>query len=800
MKFYNVDIYLAFYSKLGELYIDIDNISKATECQSRCQIIAKDTYQNYENFKLLSALIDIKIEKHNAGINALLKLLQNSASADVFDYCFKNRVIKYLLKYIAPKEYENVLFPLLLKNIDELFGFSELFKAEFKFHKSLICLKSAMFYASELIRNKVAVPKYLEILINLAKMSYDFGFHNKALQLFEQGMYFVETENISGELFYKLHIGAIRTLSIMKNYPRAFTLIDKLEKRLEYCEDIEYQVRLYYEKALCKSKFGNDKEALQIFKYIEEKLLEHCKYDFFKARYKAKINNQKCFILLKNYEIKKAVELYNQSLKGLNAYRHTFEYAETLCGIAQTLSANEIHADSLKFFMTAFNKFYENYSINRLINSMQLISKHYIRAGDINEAMYYIDEAIRILEIRENIQELPLLYSQKAKIYLLQNLYQKAEEFFKKDLSITKQTENIHSLAFSYYHLGLVYQKQDMTNIAETYLKKSLEYFNVIDNPNNKILVLLQLAINNAKIGLVKYVTKYLNDAENCWKYAKNRLLQAHILLVKGICYTILNKRGKQIEELFKSAIKLYENLDPLNNDLIEAYYELSIYYEKTANFKDAINCLKSSIEICKKIGLFEKVNFLLEKLNQLSELETQKMKLLSMTGADNDYVEENDNALKVSNKYLVIFFVDIRGFTTISENLEIAKLESLLNDFYTSVTKIITQNNGIINKFIGDSVLALFNMSGNDNNPEEKAIKSAKEILIRLEGINQRRKNTGEPIIEIGIGINAGNVLLGAFGSFQRLEYTAIGDAVNTAARLQDLAKKNEVLITESV
>jgi len=423
-----------------------------------------------------------------------------------------------------------------------------------------------------------------------------------------------------------------------------------------------------------------------------------------------------------------------------------------------------------------------------------------MRNGDVNEALYYLDMAIHLLEMREDFQELPLFYSQKAKIYLLQENYQKAEEFFRKDLNITKQTDNIHSLAFSHFHLGIAFQKQNILSLAETHLKKAIEYFNVIDNVNNKIPALLYLAINNAKLGIMKYAMKYITDAEESWKITKDRGLQAKISLTKGICYTLLNKRSESIENLFKTAIKIMKNIDPLNFELIDAYYELSIYYQNNNKTKEAVECLKNSIELGEKIGLANKVSVLLKHLNTISAVEMQKLKLKSLTGSDETISSENENELSVSEKELVIFFIDIRGFTTISEQLDILKLQSFLNDFYSTVTKVITLNGGMINKFIGDSVLALFNVNEIDPDAEEKAIKSAKEILSRLNSLNQRRANNNEPIIEAGIGINSGKVLLGVFGSFQRRDYTAIGDNVNIAARLQSIAGKYEIYISENV
>ncbi|HPN31031.1 MAG TPA: adenylate/guanylate cyclase domain-containing protein [bacterium] len=799
MQFFDYDIFMAVYIKVGELYLEVDNKSKASECLSICVSYSIEKKTSSPLIEFLNSLMLANLDQKSKGIINLINLLNARDENSVFDFYFKNKIICCLKKLIPQPNYEEMLFPILNSKLKEFYDESLNAINKSEFHKALFLLKYALNYADEVQKNKLAVDFFPYIAYEKAKFLFRFGFHKLSKELLERVIQYIDTEKIHQDLLFDYYMMLIQVSQYMKNYSYAFQIIANAEKNPDIMKYNEKKICLFFEKALCKSKFGDDNESLALFNEIENNFLPNIKEKKFSDIFKVKINNERSFILSKNYEFKQAFDLYVKSFAVIKAYPQSDEYGETIRGIAGVIQLNENGGEALKFMQESLELFGKIHNINQRIITMKNIAKYYIRTGDLNESLYYLDESIRLLEIREDFQELPLLYSQKAKLFLMQDNYSKAEEFFKKDLNITKQTDNIHSLAFSYFHLGITFQKQNLNSVAESHLKKSLEYFNIIDNVNNKIPVMLQLAINNAKCGIPKLALKYIADAEDGWRITKDRILQAKISLTKGVCYNYLGKRGDNIENLFKSAIKILKNIDPLHFDLIDAYFELAMYYEKTNNLRESVENIKKSIELSEKIGLSEKVNHLLKRLSEISLIESQKFRMKTLTGSDSTELIDSEDNLKVSEKYLTIFFIDIRGFTTISEQLDIAKLQSFLNDFYSSVTKVISANKGIVNKFIGDSVLALFNINSDDEQNEENAIKSAKEIINRISSVNQRRKNSGEAMINVGIGINSGNVLLGSFGSLQRIDYTAIGDNVNLAARLQSIAGKGEILISES-
>ncbi|WP_022846756.1 adenylate/guanylate cyclase domain-containing protein [Desulfurobacterium sp. TC5-1] len=136
------------------------------------------------------------------------------------------------------------------------------------------------------------------------------------------------------------------------------------------------------------------------------------------------------------------------------------------------------------------------------------------------------------------------------------------------------------------------------------------------------------------------------------------------------------------------------------------------------------------------------------------------------------------------------VLFADIRGFTTISEKLRPEKLVELLNLILTPLTDVVLKNSGTLDKYIGDAIMAIWNAPLNVDKHPEKAVVSGWEMIETLKNLNKELRNKGFPEIKIGIGINTGSAVVGNMGSSQRFDYTAIGDTVNLASRIEGLNK----------
>ena len=157
--------------------------------------------------------------------------------------------------------------------------------------------------------------------------------------------------------------------------------------------------------------------------------------------------------------------------------------------------------------------------------------------------------------------------------------------------------------------------------------------------------------------------------------------------------------------------------------------------------------------------------------------------------------------ALAPVQREVSVLFSDIRGFTGLSETLEPRALLAMLDDYFGRMGQIVKGHDGVIGKFIGDGLLAYWNVPDTLDGHASKAVAAARDMQRALVELNREREADGVPPIKIGIGIHTGVVAAGMMGGASQSEYTVIGDAVNVASRIEGLTKEHAagVLISET-
>jgi len=146
----------------------------------------------------------------------------------------------------------------------------------------------------------------------------------------------------------------------------------------------------------------------------------------------------------------------------------------------------------------------------------------------------------------------------------------------------------------------------------------------------------------------------------------------------------------------------------------------------------------------------------------------------------------------------VVVFFSDIRGFTAMSETMNPDQIASLLTEYFTEMVEIVFEHGGTLDKFMGDAIMALWGAPITHEDDADRAMRAAIEQQQVLDELNRKWAAESRQQVQIGIGINFGEVFAGNIGSDRRLEYTVIGDAVNTASRLCSKAGPGDILISE--
>jgi adenylate cyclase len=181
-----------------------------------------------------------------------------------------------------------------------------------------------------------------------------------------------------------------------------------------------------------------------------------------------------------------------------------------------------------------------------------------------------------------------------------------------------------------------------------------------------------------------------------------------------------------------------------------------------------------------------------LEDISREKRMKTTMYRYLTPHVAE-QVMQLGDDALMVGErKEVTILFSDIRGYTTLTENLGAAEVVSLLNQYFETMVEAVFNHEGTLDKFIGDALMAVFGAPlPLTENHAWKSVQAALEMRKRLEEFNQRRIIEQQPSINIGIGLSSGEVVSGNIGSHKRMDYTVIGDGVNLSSRLEGITKE---------
>jgi adenylate cyclase len=198
-----------------------------------------------------------------------------------------------------------------------------------------------------------------------------------------------------------------------------------------------------------------------------------------------------------------------------------------------------------------------------------------------------------------------------------------------------------------------------------------------------------------------------------------------------------------------------------------------------------------------RQLGMVVVIEDITEKQRAMSALS----RLVSPKVADR-VMSQEILQLGGSRNKVTVLMSDIRDFTTISEHTEAEEIVAMLNEYFTKMTEIIFHEEGAVDKYIGDCVMAVFGWPEARDDAAARAVRTAVEMRRRLHAFNEERRRAGKPTIENGIGLCNGEVVSGGIGSETRLDLTVIGDTVNVAARLEGLTKQFDckILLNEAV
>ncbi len=214
----------------------------------------------------------------------------------------------------------------------------------------------------------------------------------------------------------------------------------------------------------------------------------------------------------------------------------------------------------------------------------------------------------------------------------------------------------------------------------------------------------------------------------------------------------------------------------------------------------------KGDLDFRIKVTSGDELGHLAESFNEMVGDLKEKERVKALFGrylpkavADQALAHQGELGLGGEEKEVAILFSDIRGFTSLSERMAPHEVVTMLNNYYTRMIDVLFENDGTLDKTIGDAIMAVFGAPVNDPDCSVKAVRTALGMMDELKRFNAERQVLGLEPIQIGIGVNTGVVVAGNLGSVKQLSYTVIGDEVNLASRMCSSAKAGQVLITEA-
>ncbi|MBP9023077.1 MAG: HAMP domain-containing protein [Spirochaetes bacterium] len=247
------------------------------------------------------------------------------------------------------------------------------------------------------------------------------------------------------------------------------------------------------------------------------------------------------------------------------------------------------------------------------------------------------------------------------------------------------------------------------------------------------------------------------------------RKLQRQTILIAVI---VLNLAILFVYFFSKTITKPIRKLVSISNEIRNGKFDISV----KSKSRDEIGILSESFE---------------DMARGLAEREKMKDAFGKFVNKEiADMILKNELKLGGERKTAAVFFSDIRSFTAISENLQPEEVVDFLNEYMSLMVECVNQTNGVVDKFIGDAIMAVWGTPISRGNDTANAVESALMMREALVKFNKGRGSAKRPVINIGCGINTGPVLAGQIGSHERMEYTVIGDTVNLASRIESLNK----------
>ncbi len=454
----------------------------------------------------------------------------------------------------------------------------------------------------------------------------------------------------------------------------------------------------------------------------------------------------------------------------------------------------------------------------------------YSQTGKRETAYQFYQKAYELYQ--DNPWELAKVSDSLGTYYFALGRFTLARLYYERSIEKKEEVGDVFGLCITFSNLGKLLLERGRYHDAQRYLRKALANGQKIHNHQGVAIYLNELGRISLQLqeidGAVEFLIQCLRHCQQ--KYPQTRAL-AHKNLARACLFKEDPQKGlvhieqslklfqrlgssegigiaKRTEGRLLGALKEYEKAMQTFQCAIEMFrqvhkpremaatlVDLAIVQQEIKQKEKAFGSLKQALQISEGLNDDHVVQRIQDEFHRIDPSEALKIAIQRQVGKEAAAISAS---LIGHQEVVTVLFSDIKSFTHFSTNHPPIEVVETLNDYFWEMTHVVMEHNGHVDKFIGDGLMVIFRGDVKGHHPY-RAVSAGLDMLERLRSLNRDRKRLGLWEIHIRIGIHAGEVIIGNIGSYEKMDYTAIGSTVNLAQRLEAHARPGTVLISKS-
>jgi class 3 adenylate cyclase len=420
------------------------------------------------------------------------------------------------------------------------------------------------------------------------------------------------------------------------------------------------------------------------------------------------------------------------------------------------------------------------------------LGRNYFSAGELEQADFHYREAERICATHKIVQAQGETQARLGDVRVARGEYQAALETYRRARALLPVDAELRSVGLAQRDIGRAERLLGNMPAAERELLASLESFTKCGARSHQAYTLLELARAYVDGGRAADAFVRVREARDIFREADRATEMAMADLVEGMAHRATGE-FERAKALLLKAKQVFEAREP-SFRLAEIHYELSLLDEAQGDREATLRSLHQAIRYARLTKAMDLEIRYLQRLSKIDLHAWMKTAYEVLVVAPDEYEKMLRGGGRAATSVTTLF-VDIRGYTTLAEKMAGEPLAELINEYLDLMSRAALKHEGRVVDFYGDGMLAVFGLDGPDR--PANAVKAALAMLDVIPMLNERKKSVLPKPIAVGIGIHAGRVVAGFFGSQQRKKFTVIGDPVNVASRLSANAGAGEILVS---